>query len=94
MIYLGQISEELTLLLHAWVRVQVNLIPHYVLQFLSQENTSLLEDLNWFCHYDVAKAHKEHSAKLQKSQKCFYSTTARVYGKHKLLTVYIFEFTH
>jgi hypothetical protein len=70
MIYLGQISEELTLLLHAWVRVQVNLIPHYVLQFLSWENTSLLEDLNRFCQYDVAKAHKEHSAKLQKSQKC------------------------
>jgi len=36
------------------------------LQFFSWENTSLLEDLDWFWHYDVAKAHKEHSEKSQK----------------------------
>ena len=57
------------LLLHAWVRVQVNLIPHYVLQFfVSWENTSLLERLDCFWHYDAAKAHKEHLEKSKKSQ--------------------------
>jgi len=61
--------EELsTLLLHVWVRVQVSLIPQYVLQFFSWENTSMLDDLDWFWHYDVAKAHKEHSEKSQNLQ--------------------------
>jgi hypothetical protein len=54
------------LLLCAWIRVQVNLIPHYVLQFLSWENKSMLEDLDCFWYYDVANAHKKYSENSQK----------------------------